>query len=142
MAERPPRFISVDDHVQETPDLWTSRLAKSRWGDRIPHLERDNGVERWVSHGQTLLGGRVARAGALMPNRSRDPSRWEEVPAAAYVPAERLKTMDAAGIDYSVLYPTVAGLAGEVFGRLDDPEASAKLRGGLQRLASRGVGGR
>ena len=30
--------------------------------------------------------------------------------------------MDAAGIDYSVLYPTVAGLAGETFGRLEDPE--------------------
>ena len=29
--------------------------------------------------------------------------------------------MDAAGIDYSVLYPTVAGLAGETFGRLKDP---------------------
>ena len=30
--------------------------------------------------------------------------------------------MDAAGVDYSVLYPTVAGLAGEAFGRLRDPD--------------------
>jgi predicted TIM-barrel fold metal-dependent hydrolase len=30
--------------------------------------------------------------------------------------------MDAAGVDYSVLYPTVAGRAGETFGRLTDPE--------------------
>jgi predicted TIM-barrel fold metal-dependent hydrolase len=44
------------------------------------------------------------------------------VPAAAYLPSDRLKAMDAAGIDYSVLYPTVAGLAGETFGRLEDPE--------------------
>ena len=44
------------------------------------------------------------------------------MPAAAYMPAERLKAMDAAGVDYSVLYPTVAGLAGEVFGRLEDTE--------------------
>ena len=29
--------------------------------------------------------------------------------------------MDHAGVDYSVLYPTAAGLAGEVFGRLKDP---------------------
>jgi predicted TIM-barrel fold metal-dependent hydrolase len=28
--------------------------------------------------------------------------------------------MDAAGVDYSVLYPTVAGLAGEAFGRIED----------------------
>jgi predicted TIM-barrel fold metal-dependent hydrolase len=38
------------------------------------------------------------------------------------MPLARLKAMDSAGIDYSVLYPTVAGLAGETFGRLEDPE--------------------
>jgi predicted TIM-barrel fold metal-dependent hydrolase len=30
--------------------------------------------------------------------------------------------MDSAGIDYSVLYPTVAGLAGEAFGRINDSD--------------------
>jgi predicted TIM-barrel fold metal-dependent hydrolase len=57
-----------------------------------------------------------------MADRNREPSRWEDVPAPAYVPTERLKAMDAAGIDCSVLYPTVAGLAGETFGKLTDPE--------------------
>jgi hypothetical protein len=28
-------LISVDDHIQETPDLWTQRLSKNRWGDRF-----------------------------------------------------------------------------------------------------------
>jgi predicted TIM-barrel fold metal-dependent hydrolase len=69
-----------------------------------------------------LLDGRTARAGALMPDRNEDPKRWADVPAPAYVAAERLKVMDSAGIDYSVLYPTVAGLAGETFGRLQDSE--------------------
>jgi len=115
-------LISVDDHVQEPPDLWTSRLSSSRWADRVPHLERQNGTERWVMDGQVLLGGHAARAGALMGDRNRDPDRWEEVPAAAYRPADRLKAMDAAGVDYSVLFPTVAGLAGETFGSLQDPE--------------------
>jgi predicted TIM-barrel fold metal-dependent hydrolase len=64
----------------------------------------------------------VSRAGALMADRNREPRSWAEVPPAAYQPSERLKAMEAAGIDYSVLYPTVAGLAGEAFGRLDDPE--------------------
>lgn len=114
-------LISVDDHVQEPPDLWTKRLSKGRWDDRVPRLERaSDGAERWVADGQILQEG-PAKAGALMADRNREPARWEEVPAAAYSPAERLKTMDAAGIDYSVLYPTVAGLAGEAFGRLQDP---------------------
>ena len=117
------RFISVDDHVQEPPNLWTDRLSKSRWGERIPHLERtSDGSDRWVVDGKILLGGVAARAGALMPDRNCEPIRWDEVPAAAYLPSERLKAMDSAGADYSVLYPTVAGLAGEAFGRIEDSE--------------------
>lgn len=117
----PVSFTSVDDHVQEPPDLWTSRLSRSRWGERIPHLERTDGRERWVVDGQVLLGGRVAQAGALMDDRNTEPRRWEEVPPAAYQPWERLKAMDASGVDRSVLFPIVAGLAGEAFGRLQDP---------------------
>lgn len=117
------RFISVDDHVQEPPDLWTSRLSKDRWGDRIPHLEANgNGGEHWVADGHVLAGGHVARTGALMDDRNHEPTRWDEVPSEAYVPKARLKAMDAAGVDYSVLYPTVAGMAGEAFGRIKDPE--------------------
>jgi len=102
-------LISVDDHVQEPPNLWTQRLSKTRWGERVPHLERmAGGSERWVVDNQVLLDGSAALAGALMADRNHEPSRWQDVPAAAYVPSERLKAMDAAGIDYSVLYPTVA----------------------------------
>ena len=64
------------------------------------------------------LGG----AGAGMPDRATEPRSWEEMPKAAYVPAERLKGMDTDGVDYCVLYPTVAGPAGETFGRLEDQE--------------------
>ena len=52
----------------------------------------------------------------------REPQQWAEVPAVAYDAQERLRAMDADGVDYSVLYPIVAGLAGETFGRLTDPE--------------------
>jgi predicted TIM-barrel fold metal-dependent hydrolase len=114
-------FISVDDHVQEPPDLWTGRLSGGRWGARLPRLERaSDGAERWVADGRVLLDGAASKAGAFMPERNTEPARWDEVPPAAYLPAERLKAMDAAGVDYSVLYPTVAGLAGEAFGRIED----------------------
>jgi len=114
-------LISVDDHIQEPPDLWTERLPKSRWGNRVPHLQRAADGDRWLADGQILLAG-PASAAALMADRNREPERWEEVPPATYKPAERLKLMDLAGVDYSVLYPTVAGLAGQNFGRIKEPD--------------------
>lgn len=118
-------LISVDDHVQEPPDLWTSRLSRSQWGDRVPRLVNGSGATVWVADGVKLLGDGVARAGAFLPDRAQECARWEEVPLAAYRPSERLKAMDAAGIGYSALFPTVAGLAGEGFARLEDPALEA-----------------
>jgi predicted TIM-barrel fold metal-dependent hydrolase len=115
-------FVSVDDHVQETPNLWVDRVEK-KFRDRAPHLATaEDGSEQWLLDGKVLLDGRAARAGALMADRNEDPKRWADVPSPAYMPAERLKAMDSAGIDYSVLYPTVAGLAGQAFGRLQDSD--------------------
>src|SRR5262249_32984352 len=64
----------------------------------------------------------VAAVGAVMSDRGREPRRWEETPKSAYAASERLQAMDADGVLYSVLYPTVAGVAGETFGRITDPE--------------------
>lgn len=115
-------LISVDDHVQEHPRVWTDRLSRARWGDRIPHVEQTDGIERWFVDGQPIPLPGVAAAGALTADRSDPVAHWADVPPAAYVPGERLRAMDAAGVDYSVLYPTVAGRAGETFGRITDPD--------------------
>jgi predicted TIM-barrel fold metal-dependent hydrolase len=116
-------FISVDEHVQEPPEVWATRLAKSKWGDRIPHLEqKSDGTERWVVDGREVPLRGVAECGAAMPDRTRNPQRWDEVPISVGDPRERLKIMDAAGIDYAVLYPTVAGSAGQTFGRIEDAD--------------------
>jgi predicted TIM-barrel fold metal-dependent hydrolase len=114
-------FISADDHVQEHPAVWTSRLSKQKWGERIPHIEEHaDGRQSWVIDGQRISLPGVAVAGALMPDRAHEPKRWDEVPRMAFSASDRIKAMDVDGVDYSVLYPTVAGLAGERFGILED----------------------
>lgn len=116
-------FISAQDHVQEPPDTWTKRMSKEKFGDRIPHIERQaDGSERWVVDGKPVDLPGVALAGAVMPDRAREPQRWDEVPEVAYKPSARLEAMNSNGVDYSVLYPTVAGRAGETFGRIKDPD--------------------
>ena len=116
-------LISVDDHVQEPPELWTRRLSNTRWADRVPHLEtQPDGTQYWIVDGSALPLPGVGLTGALMDDRTRVPQRWEEVPKAAYVPAERLRAMDADGVACSVLYPIVAGTSGENFGRLTDAD--------------------
>ena len=116
-------FISVDEHVQEHPEVWTKRLSRARWGGRIPYLEKNSdGTEQWIVDGRQIELDGVADCGAAMPDRTRNPRRWSEVPASVYDPKERLKVMDAAGIDYAVLYPTVAGSGGQIFGRIGDAE--------------------
>jgi predicted TIM-barrel fold metal-dependent hydrolase len=116
-------FISVDEHVQEHPEVWTKRLSRTKWGERIPHVERNSkGVERWIVDGREIDLAGVADCGAAMAERTQNPQRWVDVPTAVYDPKERLKAMDAAGIDYAVLYPTVAGVGGQSFGRMEDGE--------------------
>ena len=115
------RFISADDHVIEHPRVWTDRLSRQKWGGRIPHIEsHPEGFDTWTVDGVRLglLGG--GSVAALMADRGTEPRSWAEVPRAAYLPAERLKALDSAGIDYSILYPSIAGIAGETFGRIGD----------------------
>jgi uncharacterized protein len=117
------RFISAVDHVVEHPGVWTQRLAKSKWGDRIPHIEGSvHEADIWVVDGRRLSLSAIANVGALMTARTAVPKRWEDVPQAAYVPADRLRTMDIDGVAWAVLYPTIAGFSGETFGAVTDPD--------------------
>lgn len=119
--ERRFGFISSDEHVVEHPQVWTQRLSKS-WGERIPHLaDQADRSQRWLVDGQPVALAGVAAVGATLADRTQELQRWEEVSPIAYQPAERLKAMDADGVDAAVLYPGIAGLAGETFGRLTDP---------------------
>ena len=116
-------LISADDHVHEHPEVWTARMSKQKWGELVPHVETAaDGSQRWLVAGEPVDLPRAGSANEMPGARAQDPKRWDEVPAAAYNASERLKAMDIDGVDYSVLYPTMSGMAGQRFGRLDDSE--------------------
>jgi predicted TIM-barrel fold metal-dependent hydrolase len=117
----PLSSISAVDHIVEHPRVWTDRMSKAEWGDRIPHVERQSdGSDCWVIDGvkHPLLGR--GSVGAFAADRNFTPRTWDEVPGAAWNAADRLTIMDGGSISYSVLYPTIAGLAGDTFARGED----------------------
>ena len=48
-------FISADDHVQEHPEVWTKRMSKAKWGERIPHVRRAHAFDAGPSVGKTAM---------------------------------------------------------------------------------------
>jgi uncharacterized protein len=115
-------IFSADDHILEHPEVWTARLSSTTWGDRIPRVEHDatTGTDTWVIDGRPFPLGEVAQIGALLPDRVASPAQWQDVPEAASTAQARLVAMDADGVTDSVLYPLVAGLAGQRFASIPD----------------------
>ncbi len=116
-------IISAVDHVVEHPQVWTQRLSKAKFADRIPHLENaQEGNDYWIVDGKSLPLADVARVGAVMADRVSVPQRWNDIPKTAYDPTARLKAMDEDGIECAVLYPSLPGFSGETFGAINDPD--------------------
>src|SRR5918994_1495996 len=55
-----PRIISVDDHVVEPPDLWTTRLP-SQYQDKGPRVVRDRAKFSFTGGDPSLPNGVVDR---------------------------------------------------------------------------------
>jgi predicted TIM-barrel fold metal-dependent hydrolase len=107
-------LISSDSHGQLGKDAYTSRMSRTKWGDRIPHVievreeKFDFPVERWMVNGE-IQGGNVCNCPTAMDKKRYYPQRWEEVPLEVYDPANRLKALDRDRVDAEVLFPNGPG---------------------------------
>lgn len=117
------QIISAVDHVVEPPDLWTQRLSQSKFSERIPHVTRlTDGTDSWLIDGRSFPLSETLNIGALLADRALKPERYDEVPQAGSVSSQRLLAMDRDGVDFSVLYPTLAGHSGERFAAIADAD--------------------
>ena len=106
-------LISADSHAAFEPTTYTSRMSQQKWGDRIPRVveTKENGavVDRWSIYGR-ISDADVCNCPAVMGEPFPTfPKRWEEVPALAYDPAQRLNALDRDGVDAEVLFPNPPG---------------------------------
>ncbi len=98
----------------------------SKWGDLIPQVKPlDKDRDAWFVHGVPDQRQGVAIVHGALPDRTKMPSKWEEVPEITYVPEERVKAMDRDGVDVHTFFGNVAGVAGATF---SDPAFEEEYR--------------
>ena len=103
------RIISADNHVIETPDLWTERI-EPRFKEAAPRIVREDGYDWWYCNGRKVIGiGPGAQAGVRLedPTKLSRKGVFDDVRLGGYIPEEHIKDMDTDDIDVSIVYPTV-----------------------------------
>jgi predicted TIM-barrel fold metal-dependent hydrolase len=101
------KFVSADDHVQETPDLWERRLP-AHLRDKGPKIVKTpEGYCAWAfGDGAPKPFGMDVWADRNRPDdRDINLVRLEEIAPSTYDPDARLKAMDKDNIAAAMLYP-------------------------------------
>lgn len=113
-----PWIISVDDHIQEPPTLWTDRLP-SKYADSAPQVHREE-VTYTNSKGVTAKGwsdvwyyadqrfesvAEYAAAGAPPDTLDSQPITFEEMRPGTYIAADRILDMDTDHVEKSLGFP-------------------------------------
>jgi predicted TIM-barrel fold metal-dependent hydrolase len=144
-----PRIISVDDHVVEPPDLWSSRLP-AKYKDVGPRVVRDRarfsfvgGVfsyEKGVADGewcdwwlydQLVYPFPKLSAAVGFDDLDVTPTTFDEIRPGCWIQADRLADMDANHVEASICFPnTLPRFCGQTF-----YEQGVKREGGDPELA-------
>jgi predicted TIM-barrel fold metal-dependent hydrolase len=99
------KIVDCDTHITEAPDLFTSR-APAKYKDKVPHIRRVNGVDRWFVGDRNFgsMGGNVIRAdNNKLLGRLAFP-KLEQAHPGGHLTKERLKAMDDMGVYAQICY--------------------------------------
>ena len=137
-----PKIISVDDHVIEPPDVWTSRLP-SKYADDAPRIERhglaeitmiggayqiqpsDDGppADWWVYDGKKMPHRRIiAAVGFDRDDMTLTGITYDEMRKGCYDREARLADMDMNWVEASLCFPTFPRFCGQTFSEASDKE--------------------
>jgi len=115
------RLISGDSHVNEPPDLWTSRIA-GKFRERAPRVERFEQGDAWVLEGALDPINFGSNCNVGLPAEQRPAwITWDAVRPGGYDPAARGAEQDQDGVDAEVLYPTPR-ISNQLFWNAEDVE--------------------
>src|SRR6266700_4548161 len=97
------RVVDADSHMTERHDLFTRRAPKG-YKDKVPHVERIDGVDMWVIEGKTFgnagSAGTIDHQGKKHAFRDSQGGSWgiDDVHPAAWDATERVRLLDEHGI--------------------------------------------
>lgn len=118
-------LFSVDDHIVEPADVWSSRVP-AKFRDTAPHVVEEGGREYWLYEDQrTLTMGLNGVAGKPREQWSLEPTRFSDMIPGCYDPRHRSRDLLAAGIRASVNFPSLPGFGGRLFAQFKDKELAA-----------------
>ncbi|MCT1351972.1 MULTISPECIES: amidohydrolase family protein [Gordonia] len=144
-------LISVDDHLIEPPDVWSTRLPKKFLdeGPRIIEMDMsqqqgDEGLSAALLNAARGEGGRAAKKkiaevwsyeGRIYPNiglnavagkkpqeYGMDPTRYSDMLPGCYDAKARVADMDIDGVQAALCFPSFPRFAGTVFLEGEDKE--------------------
>jgi predicted TIM-barrel fold metal-dependent hydrolase len=116
------KFFSVDDHIIEPPDVWTSRVP-ARFRGRAPHVVEEDGREYWqYEDTRSMQMGLNAVAGKPRDQWNMEPARYSDMILGCYNPTQRARDMLSDGIVASVCFPTLPRFGGALFATFGDKE--------------------
>jgi len=137
---RIPRIISVDDHVVEPPDLWTSRLPR-RYLDRGPRVVRERGRlgadGRWARdeegdwadvwyYDDLVTPLHLLSAAVGFEDVGFGVVTFDDIRPGCWRQRERLADMDANHTEASICFPnTLPRFCGQAFMERADKELAA-----------------
>ena len=136
-----PRILSVDDHVVEPPDLWTSRLP-AKYHDRCPRVERDSAVFNFeggeFTYQKGVPGGAECdwwlyddlvypfpklSAASGFETLDVEPVTFDQIRPGGWKQGDRLADMTANHVDASLCFPNVLPrFCGQTFLEREDKE--------------------
>ena len=111
MTSEPWTIISIDDHLIEPENTWTSRVS-ARFKDRAPQIVKNTDGPGW----NWQYDGNLYPFNGLQCVVGQDPADWnpvaqdfEEFYPGCYDSKKRLADLDSAGIVASLCFPTMPG---------------------------------
>jgi predicted TIM-barrel fold metal-dependent hydrolase len=135
-----PRIVSVDDHVVEPPDLWSSRLP-AKYAERGPRVVRERGsydVARtglvWTARDDGDWADVWHYDGVVSPLMKLSAAAgfdelgfgavtFDQIRPGCWRQKERLADMDANHMDASICFPnTLPRFCGQTFAERDDKD--------------------